>query len=228
MKFDKGRDFEHARGVLEQWLCHRLDLAGATVTDLVLPDRAGLSNETILFTAELTAETDGGTTTTTEELVVRISPAPENQLCRDTLFEEQARLLQVLHDQGVRVPECPVVRGRPEVVRPSVLRDGPRARAGPDQRADLQRRGLVARRHACATAHRVGRSGRRARPHQPDATRPRALPPRGDVRVPRGARRDPRRVRVGVRRGCAPDRRPVVGVARGERPSRATHGTVLG
>ena len=99
------------------------------------------------------------------------------------------------------VPERPVVRGRPEVVRPSVLRDGPRARSGPDQRADLQRRGLVARRHACATAHCVGRSGRRARPHQPDATRPRALPPRGHVRVPRGARRDPRRVRLGVRRG---------------------------
>jgi aminoglycoside phosphotransferase (APT) family kinase protein len=105
MQFDKGRDFEHAREVLEQWLCHRLDLASAKVTDLILPDRAGLSNETILFSAELTAESNAGTTTTTEELVVRISPAPEFQLFRDTLFEEQVQLLQVLHDERhLRVP----------------------------------------------------------------------------------------------------------------------------
>jgi aminoglycoside phosphotransferase (APT) family kinase protein len=106
MKFDKGRDFEHAGEILEQWLCERLDLASATVTDLVLPDRAGLSNETIIFHAELTAESDGAMTTTTEDLVVRISPAAEFQLCRDTLFEEQARLLQVLHDERqLKVPK---------------------------------------------------------------------------------------------------------------------------
>ena len=89
MQFDKGRDFDQARDTLEQWLCHRLGLASATVTNLILPDRAGLSNETILFEAEL----NDGEHTTTEELVVRISPALEFQLFRDTLFVEQARLL---------------------------------------------------------------------------------------------------------------------------------------
>ena len=100
MKLDKGRDLAGAGEILEGWLRDRLDLVQAHVSDLSLPDRAGLSNETILFTAEL----DDGAHTTTEELVVRISPALENQLCRDTLFESQARLLQVLHEQRLRVP----------------------------------------------------------------------------------------------------------------------------
>jgi aminoglycoside phosphotransferase (APT) family kinase protein len=104
MKFDKGRNFARTREILEAWLRHRLELVNATVSDLVLPDRAGLSNETILFTAELTAPSDGGTSTTTEELALRISPAPEFQVCRDPMFASQAKLLQVLHDQGLRVP----------------------------------------------------------------------------------------------------------------------------
>jgi aminoglycoside phosphotransferase (APT) family kinase protein len=104
MQFDKGRDFDAAKVTLEDWLCKRLDLERATVTELILPDRAGLSNETLLFRAEL----DDGATTRTEELVARISPAPAFQLCRDPLFEEQARLLQVLHDE--RHLEVPNVR----------------------------------------------------------------------------------------------------------------------
>ena len=101
MKFDKGRDLADAGEVLEQWLCQRLDLERAKVSDLILPDRAGLSNETILFQAAL----NDGTNTTTEKLVLRVSPAPENQLLRDTLFESQARLLQVLHEErNLKVP----------------------------------------------------------------------------------------------------------------------------
>jgi aminoglycoside phosphotransferase (APT) family kinase protein len=100
MDFDKGRDFEQTREVLEQWLRHRLGLERVTVRDLVLPDRAGISNETILFAAEL----ENDTTTNTEELALRISPAPEFQVCRDPMFGEQARLLQVLHEQGLPVP----------------------------------------------------------------------------------------------------------------------------
>ncbi len=101
MKFDKGRDLAEAGGTLEDWLRQRLDLEQVEVTELILPDRAGLSNETIIFQAEL----HDGTTTTTEDLVLRVSPAPENQLCRDTLFESQARLLQVLYDdEHLRVP----------------------------------------------------------------------------------------------------------------------------
>ena len=53
MKFDKGRDLARTGDVLEEWLRQRLDLVTATVSDLTLPDRAGLSNETILFRAEL-------------------------------------------------------------------------------------------------------------------------------------------------------------------------------
>ncbi len=110
MKFDKGRDLEHAGEVLEQWLCHRLDLASATVSDLVLPDRAGLSNETILFRADAPTT---ARTTTTEDLVVRISPAPEYQLLRDTLFEEQARLAAGAPRRAApQGPEGAVVRGR--------------------------------------------------------------------------------------------------------------------
>ncbi len=102
MDFDKGRDLARTAEILEEWLRRRLDLVHASVSGLALPDRAGISNETILFTAEL----DDGANTTTEELVLRISPSPSNQLCFDTLFESQARLLQILHDeQHLRVPK---------------------------------------------------------------------------------------------------------------------------
>ena len=101
MRFDKGRDLARTGEILEGWLRERLDLVRAEVSDLVLPDRAGLSNETILFRAEL----DDGATSTIEELVLRISPSPAYQLRIDTLFDAQARLLQVLHDeQHLRVP----------------------------------------------------------------------------------------------------------------------------
>jgi aminoglycoside phosphotransferase (APT) family kinase protein len=104
MQFDKGRDFDRTREILEEWLCHRLSLERATVHDLILPDRAGISNETILFAAELTAESGRATTTTKEQLALRISPAPEFQVCRDPMLASQARLLQVLHEQGLPVP----------------------------------------------------------------------------------------------------------------------------
>ena len=101
MQFDKGRDLVRAGEVLEAWLRHRLDLASATVSGVGLPDRAGLSNETILFDAVL----DDGASTTTEHLVLRVSPSAEHQLFADTLFQTQARLLRVLRDeQQLRVP----------------------------------------------------------------------------------------------------------------------------
>jgi aminoglycoside phosphotransferase (APT) family kinase protein len=115
MKFDKGRDFAQATETLEEWLRSRLDLERAEVSDLILPDRAGLSNETIIFRAELTAKSDGGSNTTTEDLVLRVSPAPEYQLLRDTLFEEQSRLLQVLHDERqIKVPNVRLFESDPK------------------------------------------------------------------------------------------------------------------
>ena len=144
----------------------------AKVTELILPDRAGLSNETILFRAALTAKSDdGGTNTTTEDLVLRVSPAPENQLFRDTLFESQARLLHVLHDErNLKVPNVRWFESDPKWFdRPFFVMDHA-DRSGPDQRPDLQRRGMAVRRDASAAAHRVGRerstsSSASTRPH---------------------------------------------------------------
>jgi aminoglycoside phosphotransferase (APT) family kinase protein len=100
VKLDKGRDLARTGEILEAWLRRRLELVSVEVSGLILPDRAGLSNETILFRAEL----DDGATSTIEELALRISPSPNYQLRIDTLFDEQARLLQILHDLGLRVP----------------------------------------------------------------------------------------------------------------------------
>jgi aminoglycoside phosphotransferase (APT) family kinase protein len=99
--FDKGRDLDHAGEVLEDWLRRRPDMPNVKVTELSYPDGAGLSNETILFRAEL----EGGANPVREELALRISPAQATRLCFDTLFETQARLLRVLHDEHrLRVP----------------------------------------------------------------------------------------------------------------------------
>ena len=121
------------------------------------PRPRGLSNETILFQAALTATSDDGTNTTTENLVLRVSPVPENQLLRDTLFESQARLLQVLHEErNLKVPNVRWFESDPKWFDRAVLREDRAGRAGPDQRPDLQRRGMAVRRDTGAAAHRVG------------------------------------------------------------------------
>ncbi len=83
--FEKGRDRAEAAETLRTWLQRRTGAARVAVHDLAAPSGAGISNETILFEAEI----DAGGSTTHEALVVRISPDPDKRLCRDPLFDEQ-------------------------------------------------------------------------------------------------------------------------------------------
>jgi aminoglycoside phosphotransferase (APT) family kinase protein len=99
--FDKGRDREQTAAVLQEWLSLQTN-AKVAISNVGAPSGAGISNETILFDAEI----DDGTTVRTEELVLRVSPDPEMRLFKSTLFETQARLLRTLRSGGyARVPD---------------------------------------------------------------------------------------------------------------------------
>jgi len=101
VSFDKGRDHGQATATLEAWLRHRTEAERVSVRELRAPEGAGISNETLLFDAEIV--TNG--VTASERLVLRVSPEPEKRLCNNTLFETQARLLRVLSSEGLaRVP----------------------------------------------------------------------------------------------------------------------------
>jgi aminoglycoside phosphotransferase (APT) family kinase protein len=85
------------------------------VHDLAYPIGAGFSNETIFFRAVL-----GDGDPRTEDLVLRVSPAPEHQMFLHPEFDAQVRLLRTLHDRDLaRVPrvrwseEDPSWFGRP-------------------------------------------------------------------------------------------------------------------
>lgn len=100
---DKGRDLGLASGALVSWLAERFAPAKVVeVRDLRYPVGAGASNETILFEAVVE---DGGTSAV-HPLVLRVSPAPENQMFLDVAFETQFKVLQRLRERDlVKVPE---------------------------------------------------------------------------------------------------------------------------
>ena len=88
------RDLDKLARDLEAWLATRLDGASAIrVDDLSYPRGAGQSHETILFTAHWR---EGG-----EErhqgMVVRVKPSAFTVFV-DTLFDEQYKVMQVLHE----------------------------------------------------------------------------------------------------------------------------------
>jgi aminoglycoside phosphotransferase (APT) family kinase protein len=71
------------------------------VSNLAYPAGAGYSNETILFRAHI-ADAD---TVSVEDLVLRVSPGPRNQLFLDVAIDAQALLQQTLRQHDlVRVP----------------------------------------------------------------------------------------------------------------------------
>jgi aminoglycoside phosphotransferase (APT) family kinase protein len=94
------RDLDILRDQLAGWLQRRLGNASdVQITNLDYPRGAGLSHETILFDASWLAP-DGRHQ---QGCVVRIEPT-SHHVFPDTYFEEQYRLMSVLHAQGkVRV-----------------------------------------------------------------------------------------------------------------------------
>jgi aminoglycoside phosphotransferase (APT) family kinase protein len=94
------RDLDILATQLGAWLSERMpDAHAVKIDNLSYPRGAGLSHETILFDA--TWSTGGASET--QGFVVRIKPT-RHQVFPDNLFDEQYRLMRVLHEQGhVRV-----------------------------------------------------------------------------------------------------------------------------
>jgi len=109
------RDLNELAGQLEAWLTSNVTGRPVRVTEVDYPRGAGLSHETILFTA-IWEEQSG---TEHHELVVRIKPSTF-LVFQDDLFSEQFRLMRALHKSG-RVPvakplwyeEDPAILGAP-------------------------------------------------------------------------------------------------------------------
>ena len=150
------RDLDELSRDLGEWLRRRMpeakDLALASFD---YPHGAGRSHETILFDASWT---EGGEART-QGMVVRIKPS-NHTYYPDDLFDEQIRVMQVLHEQGqVKVAKIfwreddPDVlgnpffvmekkRGRVAVTTPPYAREGWVAEATPAQRAKFWENGV--------------------------------------------------------------------------------------
>jgi aminoglycoside phosphotransferase (APT) family kinase protein len=90
------RDLDELAQSLIAWLGDKLpDARGLTIDNLAYPRGAGQSHETILFDAHWT---EGGVARS-QGCVVRIKPGSFT-VFPDNLFEEQYRVMQVLHDGG--------------------------------------------------------------------------------------------------------------------------------
>jgi aminoglycoside phosphotransferase (APT) family kinase protein len=94
------RDLDELAATLVAWLGARLvDAQNLTVTNLSYPLGAGMSHETILFDAEWA---EGGAPKS-QGMVVRIKPTA-SQVYLDDMFDQQYRLIQLMHENGsVRV-----------------------------------------------------------------------------------------------------------------------------
>jgi len=104
--FSKGRDLDATAAVLAPWLAGHLGVPRVEVGDFTYPRGAGVSNETILFTARWPAGPASGGAERVEDLVLRVAPSPDYQLFLDPEFRMQYDLLAALHRTGsVRVPE---------------------------------------------------------------------------------------------------------------------------
>lgn len=94
------RDLDALAATLSHWLGRQLaDAQDIIVTNLSYPLGAGMSHETILFDAEWR---EGGARQS-QCMVVRIKPTNSLVYC-DDLFDQQYRLIQLMHENGaVRV-----------------------------------------------------------------------------------------------------------------------------
>ncbi|WP_245568170.1 phosphotransferase family protein [Nocardia jiangxiensis] len=86
--FSKGRDLDAAVTALQPWLADRMGVASVVLDRPTYPRGAGFSNETMLVTAHVAGHI--------EELVVRIAPAPENQVFYEPKFHLQHDILVAL------------------------------------------------------------------------------------------------------------------------------------
>lgn len=147
------RDLNDLANQLAGWLSVKMPQAqGVTVANLAYPRGAGQSHETILFDAHWT---EGGREFT-QGCVLRIKPQSFT-VFPDNLFDEQYRVMQVMHDEGrVRVArplwfeEDPTLLGKPFFVMekkqgrvpvsiPPYAREGWLKDAAPEQRRVLWR-----------------------------------------------------------------------------------------
>lgn len=147
------RDLAELAQSMAGWLAGKLPAArDVRVTNLSYPLGAGMSHETILFDA---AWTEGGSPRA-QGLVVRIKPTTVT-VYQDDMFDEQYRLMQLMHETGtVRVarplwfePDAALlgapffvmekVAGRVAVSYPPYSKQGWLVDALPEQRATMWR-----------------------------------------------------------------------------------------
>ncbi|WP_165966789.1 phosphotransferase family protein [Actinomadura sp. 7K507] len=95
------RDSELTRRGLADWLGRRLP--GARIPHLETPQTSGFSNETLMFDAEWTG---GDGTPHSEAFVARVAPA-KYQIFPEPRFEEQYRLMRILHERTA-IPVPPI------------------------------------------------------------------------------------------------------------------------
>ncbi|MFG1921957.1 phosphotransferase family protein [Cryptosporangium sp. NPDC048952] len=97
--FSKGRDLDATARTLGPWLAARLGADEITLDCFTYPRGAGISNETILFSARTAGRN--------ERYVLRIAPRPEYQMFLDPRFQMQYDILRTLRRLGtVRVPHA--------------------------------------------------------------------------------------------------------------------------
>lgn len=97
---------------LSAWLEERLDDArDVQVSDVVIPQAAGMSMTTILFKASWKQ----GETDTHLDLVARVAP-PVPGIFDDTDLEREFRLMRALEDTGVKVPTARWIENDPDVL----------------------------------------------------------------------------------------------------------------
>lgn len=91
------RDLGELAGILSDWLGEQLETQGVEIANLAYPRGAGQSHETILFDVRWAGGMFGA--------VLRIKPG-HFTVFPDDLFEEQFRVMQLMHENGaVRVAE---------------------------------------------------------------------------------------------------------------------------
>ncbi len=122
------RDPAEVKLVLEEWMGRQMpEASGVEITDLVVPQSSGFSNETFLLDARWD-EADGAKVES--RLVLRSQPALHHLFPEIDIIAQQYTVMRQLGlHTDVPVPPHPVGRERPVGAGRPVLRDGPPRRA---------------------------------------------------------------------------------------------------